>query len=89
MSHLLLPLADRDPKTCKGEGRSFLQLIDMNRLPSGIDFEEELVVSSPNNTISSVSGKRRKIGLNAKDHDVDTDCSSGNSDEEVLILLNT
>ena len=24
-----------------------------------------------------------------EDHDVDRDCSSGNSDEEMLILLNT
>ena len=61
----------------------------MNHLPSGLDFEEELAVSSPNSTISGISGKRSEIELNAKDHDVDRDCSSGNSDEEMLNMLNT
>ena len=40
-----------------------------------------------NSTISGVSGKKSEIELNAED--VDRDCSSGNSDEEMLILLNT
>ncbi|BAT79090.1 hypothetical protein VIGAN_02190300 [Vigna angularis var. angularis] len=49
---------DRNSDSCRGETRSFLRGIDVNRLPSAMDMEEEAGVSSPNNTISSVSGKR-------------------------------
>ncbi|KAL2348179.1 hypothetical protein Fmac_002179 [Flemingia macrophylla] len=42
-----------------GEAASLLRGIDVNRLPSGVDCEvDETGVSSPNSTVSSVSGKR-------------------------------
>ncbi|KAG2399508.1 Homeobox-leucine zipper protein [Vigna angularis] len=44
---------DRNSDSCRGETRSFLRGIDVNRLPSAMDMEEEAGVSSPNNTISS------------------------------------
>ncbi|CAA2984374.1 homeobox-leucine zipper HAT4-like [Olea europaea subsp. europaea] len=40
------------------EGRSFLRGIDMNKPITVTDLEEDLMVSSPNSTVSSVSGKR-------------------------------
>ncbi|GAB2274198.1 hypothetical protein Dimus_008966 [Dionaea muscipula] len=49
---------DRDSETCRtAEGRSLLRGIDVNRLPVSGD-DEDVGVSSPNSTISSVSGKR-------------------------------
>lgn len=54
----------------------------MNRLPSGVDCEEEAGVSSPNSTISSVSGKRSEREPNCEELDLDRDCSRGISDEE-------
>ncbi|XP_061368264.1 homeobox-leucine zipper protein HAT4-like isoform X2 [Gastrolobium bilobum] len=65
-----------------GEGRSFLGGIDVNRLPSGVDCEEEGGVSSPNSTVSSVSGKRSERENNGEEHDIDRACSRGISDEE-------
>lgn len=50
----------------------------MNRLPSGVDCEEEAGVSSPNSTVSSVSGKRSEREYN----DMERACSRGISDEE-------
>lgn len=40
------------------EPRSFLRGIDVNRPATVIDCDEEAMVSSPNSTVSSVSGKR-------------------------------
>lgn len=40
------------------EGRSFLRGIDMNKPITVTDLEEDVMVSSPNSTVSSVSGKR-------------------------------
>ncbi|KAL2460886.1 Homeobox-leucine zipper protein HAT3 [Abeliophyllum distichum] len=40
------------------EARSFLRGIDVNRPITVTDREEEMIVSSPNSTVSSVSGKR-------------------------------
>ncbi|KAF7828451.1 homeobox-leucine zipper protein HAT4 [Senna tora] len=77
-----LAFSDRDSETCRGEGRSFLRGIDVNRLPSGVDCEEEAGVSSPNSTISSVSGKRSEREAIGEEHDLDRDCSRGISDEE-------
>ncbi|XP_061363963.1 homeobox-leucine zipper protein HAT4-like [Gastrolobium bilobum] len=74
--------SDRDSETCRGEGRSFLGAIDVKRLPYGVDCEEEGGVSSPNNTVSSVSGKRSERENNEEEHDIDRACSRGISDEE-------
>ncbi|KAK4801897.1 hypothetical protein SAY86_000100 [Trapa natans] len=67
-----------------GEARSFLRGIDVNRLPSGSDCEEEAVVSSPNSTLSSLSGKRSERETNPDDliADNERDSSRGISDEE-------
>jgi len=64
------------------ETRSFLRGIDVNRLPSTGDCEEEVGVSSPNSTISSVSGKRSEREANGEDHETERASSRGISDEE-------
>jgi homeobox-leucine zipper protein len=51
----------------------------VNRLPSTADCED---VSSPNSTVSSVSGKRSEREANGEDLDIDRDGSRGISDEE-------
>ncbi|OWM88354.1 homeobox-leucine zipper protein HAT4-like isoform X2 [Punica granatum] len=67
-----------------GEARSFLRGIDVNRLPSTEDCEEEAGVSSPNSTISTVSGKRSERETNAEDLIAENERASsrGISDEE-------
>ncbi|CAL0331705.1 unnamed protein product [Lupinus luteus] len=74
--------SDRDSETCKGERESFLQGIDVNRLPSVVDCEDETGISSPNSTISSVSGKRSEREPNGEEIDMDRSFSRGISDEE-------
>lgn len=54
----------------------------MNRLPSHADNEEEVGVSSPNSTISSVSGKRSEREPNGDELEMERACSRGISDEE-------
>lgn len=87
----LFTSSDRDSETCRVEARSLLRGIDVNRLPSGVDCEEEAGVSSPNSTVSSVSGKRseREVATGEEhehehehEHDMDRACSRGISDEE-------
>ncbi|KAE8729022.1 Homeobox-leucine zipper protein ATHB-4 [Hibiscus syriacus] len=62
--------------------RSFLGGIDVNRAATTVDCEEEVGVSSPNSTISSISGKR-----NERDNAVDETeaerayCSQASDDE--------
>ncbi|GAB4858076.1 hypothetical protein Ancab_015978 [Ancistrocladus abbreviatus] len=78
-----LPPSDRNSGTCRGrETRSYLGGIDVNRPPTIVD--EEAGVSSPNSTISSVSGKRseREVTTNGDDHEMERDSSRGISDEE-------
>ncbi|CAL0314316.1 unnamed protein product [Lupinus luteus] len=74
--------SDRDSETCKGDRGSFLRGIDVNRLPSGVDCEEEAGVSSPNSTVSSVSGKRSEREPNSEENDIDRSFFRGTSDEE-------
>ncbi|CAA2985384.1 homeobox-leucine zipper HAT4 [Olea europaea subsp. europaea] len=65
------------------ETRTFLKGIDVNRLPKAADLEEEAGVSSPNSTISSVSGKRsEREPTGSDDLELERDCSRGISDEE-------
>ncbi|KAF5195995.1 Homeobox-leucine zipper protein hat4 [Thalictrum thalictroides] len=75
--------SDRGTDMYRNETRSFLRGIDVNRMPSNVDCEEEAGVSSPNSTLSSVSGKRseREI-LNCEDNEIERACSRGISDEE-------
>lgn len=82
-------VSDRNMDTCRVETRSFLKGIDVNRLPSAtVDMEEEAGVSSPDSTISSVSGKRNSHERSDQANGEDLiDCSRGgggiiNSDEE-------
>ncbi|KAL7195311.1 hypothetical protein ACSBR1_035518 [Camellia fascicularis] len=51
------PSLDRKSETCRVETRSFLKGINVNRFPS-MTYKKEVRVSSSNNTISSISGKR-------------------------------
>ncbi|KAL6178393.1 hypothetical protein ACLB2K_049911 [Fragaria x ananassa] len=74
-----LASSDRNSDTCRGPARSFLRGIDVNRLPSTGDCED---VSSPNSTVSSVSGKRSEREANGEDLDLERDGSRGMSDEE-------
>lgn len=82
--------AENDSSFCfsadrsSGEARSFLRGIDVNRLPSAADCEEEAAVSSPNSTISSLSGKRSERETNYEDLIADNERASsrGISDEE-------
>ncbi|XP_009788263.1 homeobox-leucine zipper protein HAT4 [Nicotiana tabacum] len=77
------PSSDRNSETCRVETRTFLKGIDVNRLPATADTEEEAGVSSPNSTISSVSGnKRNEREANCEEHDMERACSRGISDEE-------
>ena len=55
----------------------------MNRLPSTGDLDDDAGVSSPNSTISSVSGKRSERDTNGDDQEeMERACSRGISDEE-------
>ncbi|KAJ4950322.1 hypothetical protein NE237_027154 [Protea cynaroides] len=74
--------SDRNLEIYRGETRSFLKGIDVNRLPSTGECEEEAGVSSPNSTISSVSGKRSERDPNGEEHEMERACSHGISDEE-------
>ncbi|XP_021893629.1 homeobox-leucine zipper protein HAT4 [Carica papaya] len=74
--------SDPNSEACRAETRSFLRGIDVNRLPSTTDCEEEAGVSSPNSTISSVSGKRSEREGNGEDNEIERACSRGISDEE-------
>ncbi|WCJ25836.1 Homeobox-leucine zipper protein HAT4 [Euphorbia peplus] len=76
------PSSDPNSDSFRAETRSFLRGIDVNSLPSTADCEEEAGVSSPNSTISSISGKRSERETNGEDIDLDRDGSRGISDEE-------
>ncbi|KVH91978.1 HD-ZIP protein, N-terminal [Cynara cardunculus var. scolymus] len=65
------------------ETRSFLKGIDVNRLPpTTAEAEDEAGVSSPNSTISSISGKRSERDLPVNEHDGERTSSRGLSDDE-------
>ncbi|XWS49136.1 hypothetical protein CRYUN_Cryun13aG0137700 [Craigia yunnanensis] len=74
--------SDPNSESFRAETRSFLKGIDVVRLPSTVDCEEEAGVSSPNSTISSVSGKRSVREGNGNALDIERACSRGISDEE-------
>ncbi|XP_038880433.1 homeobox-leucine zipper protein HAT3 [Benincasa hispida] len=71
------------------DSRSFLRGIDVNRLPTGMDGEEENGVSSPNSTISSISGKRSEREAVGDEAEAEAEaeaerasCSRGSDDED-------
>jgi homeobox-leucine zipper protein len=68
---------DRNPDT-----RPLLGGVDVNRLPSMADCEEENGVSSPNSTVSSLSGKRSERDPNGDENDAERASCSRGSDEE-------
>lgn len=77
--------SDRNSETCRlVETRSFLKGIDVNRMPAATgEAEEEAGVSSPNSTISSVSGnKRSEREANCEENEMERASSRGISDEE-------
>lgn len=78
----LFPSSDRNIETCRVETRTFLKGIDVNRLPATGDADEEAGVSSPNSTISSVSGNKRSEreanNCDQEEHEMER----GGSDEE-------
>ncbi|KAI3449061.1 hypothetical protein Pfo_005726 [Paulownia fortunei] len=65
--------ADRNAET-----RSLFRGIDVNRAITVIDCDEEVMVSSPNSTVSSVSGKRSE----REENDGERDSSSLEIDDE-------
>ncbi|XP_019190669.1 PREDICTED: homeobox-leucine zipper protein HAT4 [Ipomoea nil] len=76
------PSSDRNSETCRAEPRTLLKGIDVNRAPAATDAEEEAGVSSPNSTISSVSGNKRserELGMTMNPEEND---ARGISDEE-------
>ncbi|OVA04665.1 Homeobox domain [Macleaya cordata] len=76
--------SDRNSEIYRGETRSFLRGIDVNRMPSTVDCEDEAGVSSPNSTVSSISGKRssHERDINGEENEMERACSRGISDEE-------
>ncbi|RWR87434.1 homeobox-leucine zipper protein HAT4-like protein [Cinnamomum micranthum f. kanehirae] len=74
--------AERSCEIFKGETRPFLKGIDVNRLPSTADCEEEAGISSPNSTLSSVSGKRSERDPIGDEIEIERDSSRGISDDE-------
>ncbi|XP_077235350.1 homeobox-leucine zipper protein HAT4-like [Tasmannia lanceolata] len=74
--------SERSSEIYRGETRSFLKGIDVNRMPSTADNEEDAAVSSPNSTVSSISGKRNERDLNCEENEIERACSRGISDEE-------
>ncbi|XP_044486647.1 homeobox-leucine zipper protein HAT4-like isoform X2 [Mangifera indica] len=80
--HKHFPSSDPNSESCRVETRSFLRGIDVNRLPSQADNEDEAGVSSPNSTISTVSGKRSEREPNGEELEIERSCSRGISDEE-------
>ncbi|XP_022145200.1 homeobox-leucine zipper protein HAT3-like [Momordica charantia] len=80
----LFQFSDRNADT-----RSFLRGIDVNRLPTTVDGEEENGVSSPNSTISSISGKRSEREAVGDEAEAEAEaeaerasCSRGSDDED-------
>ncbi|KAJ1415388.1 Leucine zipper, homeobox-associated [Sesbania bispinosa] len=67
------------------ETRSFLRGMDMNSpRPAAAAFDDENGVSSPNSTVSSISGKRSEREGNGDENDAAerTSCSRGGSDDD-------
>ncbi|XP_039046785.1 homeobox-leucine zipper protein HAT4-like isoform X1 [Hibiscus syriacus] len=74
--------SDHNSESFRAEAGSFFRGIDINILPSTVDCEEEAGVSSPNSTISSLSGKRSEREGNGDDLEIGKAYSRGISDEE-------
>lgn len=73
--------ANLNLESSQPEIKSFLRGINVNRLPSIVDCKLEARVSSPNNTISSVSGKRSERD-NGEEHESNRASFPNINDEE-------
>ncbi|KAE8708184.1 Homeobox-leucine zipper protein HAT1 [Hibiscus syriacus] len=73
--------SDHNSEAFKAENGSLFRGIDMNILPLTVVCEEA-GVSSPNSTISSVSGKRRERESNGDDLEIEKAYCRGISDDE-------
>ncbi|XP_044501825.1 homeobox-leucine zipper protein HAT3 [Mangifera indica] len=63
--------------------RSFIGGIDVNMAPSTVDCDEENGVSSPNSTVSSISGKRSEREPIGEETEAErASCSRGSDDED-------
>ncbi|CAN1195535.1 Homeobox-leucine zipper protein HAT4, partial [Linum perenne] len=76
------PSSDLESERSKEITRSLLRGIDVNRLPAvaAVDCDEEAGVSSPNSTVSSISGKRSEREAGGDQEDLDGERAS--CDEE-------
>ncbi|CAN4078017.1 unnamed protein product [Withania somnifera] len=73
--------SDQNSDPCRVETRAFLKGIDVNRLPAMADADEEAGLSSPNSTISSVSGNKRSE-REANNCDQEHEMERGSDDED-------
>lgn len=65
------------------DARCFQRGIDVNRIPLVADCDDETGVSSPNSTISSISGKRGEREAIGEETEAErASCSLGGSDDE-------
>ncbi|XP_060203530.1 homeobox-leucine zipper protein HAT4-like [Lycium barbarum] len=80
----LFPSSDRNSEACRVETRTFLKGIDVNRLPATAEADEEAGVSSPNSTISSISGNKRseRETNNCEEHEMGRASMSDEEDGE-------
>lgn len=67
-------------ETCRGDKRWLLTGIDVNRSPIG-DVEDKLGLSSPNSTLSSLSGNKRSLIREVAGEDV-MECSRSEDQED-------
>ncbi|KAJ8538686.1 hypothetical protein K7X08_029982 [Anisodus acutangulus] len=77
----LFPSSDQNLEKC----RTFLKGIDVNRVPTITDDEEEAGISSPNSTISGLSGNKRserEINCCEELEIIERECSRSITDEE-------
>ncbi|CAN1333767.1 Homeobox-leucine zipper protein HAT4, partial [Linum perenne] len=81
-SWMMNPSSDLESERSKEITRSLLRGIDVNRLPAvaAVDCDEEAGVSSPNSTVSSISGKRSEREAGGDQEDLDGERAS--CDEE-------
>ncbi|KAI4338454.1 hypothetical protein MLD38_023512 [Melastoma candidum] len=80
------PPLERNSESARGEPYPSLKGIDVNRSPcTDEDGEDEPGISSPNSTVSSISGNKRgerDAMMNGEAHEIERDCSQGISDED-------
>ncbi|KAI4303271.1 hypothetical protein MLD38_038921 [Melastoma candidum] len=80
------PPLERNTESIHGEHYPSLKGIDVNQIPcTDEDGEDEPGISSPNSTVSSISGNKRgerDAMMNGEEHEIERACSQGMSDED-------